>query len=257
MARSHLFPSVTVDYPSSDGQPMAETDFQRKPLTYAVDALGVYFQDREDVYVSGNLFIYYEEGNPQAVVAPDVFVVVGAVKRDRSSYLLWQEPKGPDFVIEITSRSTRSADQGPKRGTYAFLGVEEYWQYDPTGDYLVPALQGFRLEGDHYVQMAATALSESDVSLHSRVLGLELRLEQGQFRFYDPGTQQPLFSLQEAEQARLAAEQAQLAAEQAQLAAEQARQQSEEQARHEAAARQAAEDRIAELEARLREQQDR
>src|SRR5712692_362625 len=89
-----------IEYPSSDGLPMAESDSQRKPLTYAVEALDLYFQERADVYVSGNLFIYYEEGNPEAVVAPDVFVVFGAPKHRRSSYMLWNEPKAPDFVME-------------------------------------------------------------------------------------------------------------------------------------------------------------
>ncbi len=112
-----------VDYPDSDGQPVAETDFQRIPLWYANDALARYFRDQEDVYVSANMFLYYEEGNPRAVVAPDVFVVVGTPKGDRRSYKLWEEPKGPDFVLEITSHSTRTTDQGPKRRIYAELGV--------------------------------------------------------------------------------------------------------------------------------------
>jgi hypothetical protein len=85
MVRSVSVSPDTMVYPSSDGLPMAETDFQRRSLMYAVDALDVYFQDREDVYVSGNLFIYYEEGNPKAVVAPDVFVVIGTGKYDRPS----------------------------------------------------------------------------------------------------------------------------------------------------------------------------
>src|SRR6266852_7705014 len=130
-----------VDYPSEDGQPMAESDFQREALTYAVEALGAYFQERADVYASGNLCIYYEEGNPEAVVAPDVFVVFGAPKRDRSTYLLWNEPKGPDFVLEITARSTRSKDQGVKRGVYAFLGVRGYVKNKQTQDYLTPPLK--------------------------------------------------------------------------------------------------------------------
>lgn len=128
-------PVDRIDYPDSDGQPMAESDFQRTPLIYAVESLRIYFQDRADVYVSGNLFLYYEPGNPRAVVAPDVFVVIGAPRHDRASYKLWEEPKGPDFVLEITSRSTYTEDQGVKRGVYALLGVREYWQYDPTGDF--------------------------------------------------------------------------------------------------------------------------
>jgi Uma2 family endonuclease len=220
---------------------MAESDFQRKPLTYAVDALGLYFQDRPDVYVSGNLFIYYEEGNPKAVVAPDVFVVFGAPRHDRSTYRLWNEPKAPDFVLEITSRSTRSEDQGPKRGTYAFLGVREYVQYDPTQDYLRPPLQGFRLVGENYEPLPHTVLPDGTVVLPSEVLGLELRLRNGALRFFDPTTSRYLPSYQEAEQAR--------------RVAEQARQAAESRARQEAIARETAEARLAELEARLRELQ--
>jgi Uma2 family endonuclease len=223
MARSILYPTFPIDYPSSDGLPMAESDFQRDPLIYAVTALKVYFQERQDVYVSGNLFIYYEEGNPQAVVAPDVFVVLGAAKHDRPSYRLWQEPKAPDFVLEITSRSTRSEDQGSKRGLYAYLGIREYWQYDPTGDYLTPALQGQVLRGDHYEALPATRLGNGALSLHSAVLGLDVRLEQGRLRFFDPARDAYLLTYQETEQAR----------------------------QQEQAARQAAEARLADLQARL------
>ena len=197
-------PLATVEYPSSDGLPMAESDFQRKPLTYAVEALDIYFQHRADVYVSGNMFIYYEEGNPEAVIAPDVFVVFGTAKRERSSYFLWQEPKGPDFVLEITSRRTRSQDQGPKRGTYAFLGVPEYFQFDPTGDYLRPPLQGHRLVGDHYAALPTSQSPDGTLSVSSAVLGLELHVESGVLHFYDPTTGQKLLSHREAEQERQA-----------------------------------------------------
>jgi Uma2 family endonuclease len=200
-----LHPLATVEYPSSDGLPMAESDFQRKPLTYAVEALDIYFQHRADVYVSGNMFIYYEEGNPEAGVAPDVFVVFGTTRRERSSYFLWQEPKGPDFVLEITSRRTRSQDQGPKRGTYAFLGIPEYFQYDPTGDYLMPPIQGLHLVGDHYEALPTRQSPDGTLSVSSAVLGLELRLEGGVLHFYDPTTGQKLLSHREAEQERQAA----------------------------------------------------
>jgi Uma2 family endonuclease len=200
-----LHPLATVEYPSSDGLPMAESDFQRKPLTYAVEALDIYFQHRADVYVSGNMFMYYEEGNPEAVVAPDVFVVFGTAKRERSSYFLWQEPKGPDFVLEITSRRTRSQDQGPKRGTYAFLGIPEYFQYDPTGDYLRPPLQGLRLVGDHYESLPTRQSPDGTLSVSSAALGLELCVEGGVLHFYDPTTGQKLLSHREAEQERQAA----------------------------------------------------
>ena len=164
--------------------------------------LRTHFQERADVYVAGDMFIYYEEGNPEAVVAPDVFVVLGTTKRDRSSYMLWQEPKGPDFVLEITSRSTRTRDQSPKRGTYAFLGVREYFQYDPTHYYLVPALQSARLVAGSYQAMLPTTLPDGTLVLHSDVLGLDLRLEDDTLRFYDPAIGQRLLSHAEIEQTR-------------------------------------------------------
>jgi Uma2 family endonuclease len=240
MAVSVVQAPQRIHYPSSDGQPVAESDFQLQPLLYAVTTLRTHFQERADVYVAGNMFIYYEEGNPEAVVAPDVFVVLGTTKRDRASYMLWEEPKGPDFVLEITSRSTRTKDQGPKRGTYAFLGVREYFQYDPTHDYLVPALQGARLVAGSYQALLPTTLPDGTLVLHSEVLGLDVRLAEGTLRFYDPVTGQKLLSHAEIEQAL--------------RAVEQARREAEARAGREEAARQAAEARIAELEARLREQ---
>jgi Uma2 family endonuclease len=197
-----------IHYPDSDGLPMAESDFQRGPLTYAVEALSIHFADRPDVYVSGNLFIYYKEGDPEAVVAPDTFVVFGAPKRRPNSYRLWQEGKAPDFVIEITSEATHAKDQGPKRGTYAFLGVREYFQYDPTGDYLVPQLQGLRLSGMNYHPMPAQTLPDGTLALHSEVLALELRLIDGELRFFDPASGRKLMSHAEAEAARREAEEA-------------------------------------------------
>ncbi len=231
-----------IVYPDSDGRPMAESDFQLVPLIYALDALKAYFQSREDVYVAGDMFLYYEEGNPKAAVAPDVFVVLGAPKGDRHSYMLWKEPKAPDFVLEITSKSTRSEDQGVKRGVYAFLGVREYWQYDPTGDYLKPPLKGLRLVGENYEPLPAGIAEGGELSIHSEVLELDIRLEKGGLRFYDPATGRKLLSYQEIEQAR--------------QQAEQARQEAEQRLQQEAAARQALEARLAELETQLRRQQE-
>ena len=180
---STVLSPATVEYPSTDGKPVAESDFQRDYLWYAVGVLQQYFRARQDVYVSGNLLLYYDEGNPAASVAPDVFVVLGASNHRRTSYLLWQEPKAPDFVLEVTSRSTRKEDQGPKRELYRRLGVREYWQYDPTGDYLEPALQGCELRGGEYEALPAAERGAGRLVLRSAVLGLELRLEAGSFAF--------------------------------------------------------------------------
>ena len=236
-ARSVLSP-VAVEYPSTDGKPMAETDHQRTPLSYAVDRLRLHFRGRPDVYVSGNLFIYYEEGNPKAVVAPDVFVVMGADGRDRETYRLWEEPRGPDFVLEITSRSTRREDQTVKRDLYRRLGVREYWQYDPTNDWLTPPLQGLELIEGKYERLPARERSGGELALTSAVLGLELRLSERGLRFHDPRAGRDLPNLAETDDER--------------QRVEHALREAESRFDREAAARRAAQARVAELEALLR-----
>ena len=184
---------AAVDYPCSDGQPMAESDFQLKPLVYAITALQTHFLHQSQVYVAGDMFLYFKEGAPRAVVAPDVFVVVGAPKHMRMSYKLWEEPKAPDFVLEITSRSTRAEDQGRKREVYASLGVGEYWLFDPTGDWLAPRLKGFRLHEGEYRPLPSVALVGGGLSLHSEALGLEVRLDEDRsLRLHDPETGEDL-----------------------------------------------------------------
>ena len=211
---------VQIEYPDEDGKPIAEGDIQRKYMLYATDVLGIYFQSRLDVYVSGNLFIYYEQGNPESVVAPDVFVVFGVDNKDRRSYKTWEEQdKTPDFVLEITSKTTRTKDQGAKKGIYAFLGVREYFQYDPTGDYLNPQLQGLRLADGNYFPVATNTLPDG-MSLLSEVLGLELQVKAGEMRFYDAATGQKLLSHEEEAAARQEAEAARQEAEAARQEAE-------------------------------------
>ena len=219
-----------IDYPTTDGQPMAETDAQGIPLMNTVIGLRDHFRRRQDVYVSGNLLIYYQAGNVNASVAPDVFVVVGVPNHARDTYKLWEEGKAPDFVLEITSRSTRARDQTEKRALYERLGVEEYWQYDPTGDYLDPPLSGLRLSGGEYAELGPRRLADGTLALRSRVLGLELRIEGDELRFFDPATGEYVLTLTESNEERQRAE--------ARLA-------------REAAARRAAEARVAELEALL------
>ncbi|MEA5623364.1 Uma2 family endonuclease [Nostoc sp. UHCC 0251] len=206
-ASVEYIPVTPIEYPDEDGKPMAEGDIQFSYLTYVINALGIHFQNHPDVYVAGNLFIYYEKNYPESVVAPDVFVVFGVENRDRRSYKTWEENnQTPDFVLEITSKTTRSKDQGAKKGIYAFLGVSEYFQYDPTGDYLNPQLQGLHLVDGNYFPVAANTLPDGTVSLPSEVLGLELRLEAGKLRFYNPATGQTLLTHEEEATARQAAE---------------------------------------------------
>ncbi len=132
MARATVA-SETIDYPDSDGLPMAEGESQFWPILYVGAALDWYFQARDNVYVVGNLLLYYQEGDPGKSVSPDLMVVLGAPKHIRSSYRLWEEPKGPDIVLDIASESTYRIDRDEKREIYAGMGVLEYWQCDPAG----------------------------------------------------------------------------------------------------------------------------
>jgi Uma2 family endonuclease len=186
-----------VHYPETDGKPMAETDKHRREMNATIEALTDYFRNTPNVYVAGNLLLYYEEGNPSASVAPDVFVVKGVPKGDRRTYKLWEEGKAPNVVIEITSRSTRSEDVGVKRGIYAMLGVTEYFLYDPLEEYLEPALQGFRLIDGGYVRITPDVPGE----LHSRVLGLDVQIVDDELRLFDPHTGKVLLTPTEAQEA--------------------------------------------------------
>ena len=156
MARG-IVVAETIDYPDSDGLPMAENESQFWPILYVAPALDRYYQDRDDVYVVGNLLVYYQQGDGSKSVSPDLMVVFGASKHVRSSYRVWEEPKAPDFVLEIASESTYRTDRGEKRDTYADMGVVEYWQYDPVGSYLDPPLLGFRLVEGRYVPIPAVS----------------------------------------------------------------------------------------------------
>jgi Uma2 family endonuclease len=199
-----------VRYPESDGEPMAETDVHREQMLYLIEALKDYYRDRarnrDDVYVAGNLFVYYEEGNPQAVLAPDVFVVFGVPDEHRRTYKVWEEGQTPDVVFEITSTSTKAEDLGSKKGVYAYLGVKEYFLYDPLGDYLRPAFQGYALDEAVRLGVYRPIPSDEEGVLHSRQLGLTLRVEEDLLRLYDPATGEKLLTPQEAQAARRAAE---------------------------------------------------
>ncbi len=230
-------PPAAVDYPSSDGKPLAENDPQLHAILYAVGALRVYYRDRPDVYVSGDLLVYYEEGNPRVSVAPDVFVVFGVEDRRRMNYKVWEEGKGPDFVLEVASPSTWREDVQRKPAIYAGLGVREYFLFDPMGAHYTPRLRGYRMVDGAYEPLTAVASIDRTLTLHSEVLDLALRTQGEEIRFHDPATGEMLLSYEETDAARRAAE---------------VRIEREATERHAAEARAAAaEARVAELEARL------
>jgi len=167
MLMSVVIRKKVVHYPETDGKPMAETDRHYRLVTNTRFSLEWHFRQRDDVYVSGNLFVYYEEGNPKKCVAPDVFVVFGVPKRERRVYLVWEEGKGLDVVFEFTSRKTRNEDFGRKMDIY-----------------MEPPLLGFYRRGERWVRE-----EPKEGRLVSEVLGLEVVMVGEMLRLYDPKTQ--------------------------------------------------------------------
>jgi Uma2 family endonuclease len=187
----------TIYYPESDGKPMAESELHMEEMVYVWESLRGRFAEEPDVFVGANLFLYYRKGDPSGVVAPDGFVVRGVPKRlpgnrRRKKYLLWEEGKAPCFVLETTSSSTRREDRD-KAKIYHDLGVSEYFQFDPEGDYLKPRLQGVRLANGRYRPVRP----ESDGSLLSQTTGVLFRVEENRLRLTDAATGAPLLRHEE------------------------------------------------------------
>jgi Uma2 family endonuclease len=205
-------------YPTSDGKPMAETDWHRDLMLLLIEVLRAFYAGKR-VYVSGNLLVFYEEGNRRRHVSPDVWLARGVENRQRPNYLIWEEPRGPEFIIELTSSSTRDEDQRTKFALYRDTPkVREYFLFDPFGDYLDPPLQGYRLRGGRYVR-----IRPRNGRLPSQVLGLHLERDGDRLRVWDPTSGAWLPTLREAtERAEHRAEQAAQRAHQAEQHAIQA-----------------------------------
>jgi Uma2 family endonuclease len=176
-----------VEYPTSDGQPMAETLEHQQVMIDLIEGLRQRYAGVPGAWVAGNFFLCYERGNPRAHVAPDVMVAKGLDQRFRPNYLLWEE-KPPSLIVEVTSRSTRREDLGKKKSLYERFGTEEYVLYDPLDEYLKPRLQGHRLERGRFQPIPL----EADGSLRSRTTGLTFRPEGQRMRLVDSLTGKPI-----------------------------------------------------------------
>ena len=171
----------TLVYPESDGEPMAETEKHRKVMIDIIDILEQHFQHVSDVHVSGNLLLYYEEGNPRKSVSPDVFMVRGLSKKELRTYKTWEQPPTLDFVLELASPSTFRRDFTEKKEIYEkILRVKEYYIYDPYGE-IEPNFIGFRLVDAVYEPIVFV-----EGRLLSETLGLELEARDGMLALYNP-----------------------------------------------------------------------
>ena len=182
----------TLVYPESDGEPMAETPRHQQVMIDCMDILRSHFHGIPDVYVAGNMLLYYEEGNPRKSVSPDVFMVRGLSKKELRTYKTWEQPATLDFVLEVASPSTYTRDFNEKMEIYAkILRVKEYYIYDPYHE-IEPYFVGFRLVSETYDEIAFV-----NARLQSSVLGLELGEHEGMLRLYDPVKSAWLFTSQE------------------------------------------------------------
>ena len=233
---------LSIKYPDSDGEPMAENDYQLTAMMDVIPTLRERFDARDDVYAGGDMLIYYHMNDNETRVAPDVFVVFGTTKEKRNSWIVWREGKAPDIVMELASGSTWRRDMREKRDIYSEMGVVEYWRFDPTSNYFFPPLAGELLGENEYRTIELTTNSDGMVSGHSAILGLDIcALPDGNLRFYDSASGHWLRTLHEEAEAR--------------QAAEATRRQAEEAAERELAARQAAEEELRLLREQLRRYQ--
>ena len=173
-----------IEYPSREGQPLGETWLHVQAIMLLHQALEDFFRNRRDVFVASDLLWYWQEGSNQKI-APDVMVVPGVGTQPRRSFFSWEENGAvPAVVFEMASENTWRDDVDDKYDQYERLGVREYFLFDPEGLYLVPRLQGYRLNGTAYRRLRQTELTSE--------LGFGLRAEGPMLRLTDLKTGQPI-----------------------------------------------------------------
>ena len=140
---------------------------------------------------------------------PDLLVAFGvdpAAYEASGGYVVSEQGKPPDFVIEVASESTGEIDVGPKRDYYAALGIPEYWRFDETGEYHRTRLAGDVLVDGGYEPVEIEELPGGVLQGYSAALDLNLRWAAGELTFYDPAMGEPIASLESERRDRLAAE---------------------------------------------------
>lgn len=142
-------PQSQIIYPSTDGEPVAETYDHLYAILTTLEVLRQYLQGHRAT-VLANQFLYYAQGFPKLRVAPDVMVIYDVEPGGRDNYKIWEEKQVPKVIFEITSKGTQDDDKKNKKNLYEGLEVQEYWLFDPKGEWIEQKLQGYRLQGDIY-----------------------------------------------------------------------------------------------------------
>ena len=168
---------------------------QEKPLNYVSRLLWQRYRGREDVFISGAVFVSYDQRNGNARVAPDLFIAFGvpasAIRRNLPNFWLWETGKAPDFALEVASKSTAANDLGHKRRLYERLGIPEYWRLDPSpgAELYGQPLAGDRLVEGRYVPCQLHAADDGSAHSHSELLGLDFYWDEATgFDLLDPST---------------------------------------------------------------------
>ncbi|MBD3880276.1 Uma2 family endonuclease [Phormidium tenue FACHB-886] len=210
-----------VVYPSSDGEPLAETSVHVDAIINAVVVLRNYLENQQAI-VLADQFLYYAQGFPKLRVAPDIMVVFDVPSGARDNYKTWEEGQVPAVIFEITSAGTRDQDETVKKNLYESLEVNEYWQFDPKGEWIPEKLRGYRLQGEAYVPIADG---------RSQPLRLQLRVDGSLIAFHREDTGEKLLASNELVEAlrqeTIARQQAEALLGQERLRAEQERQRAE------------------------------
>jgi hypothetical protein len=187
-----LSPQVSIPtYPSSDGDPVAETFVHLYAMLITLEVLRQYLAGQRATVLS-NQFLYYAQGFPKLRVAPDVMVIFDVEPGGRDNYKIWEEGQTPAVIFEMTSAGTQEQDKSYKKTLYAQLEVEEYWLFDPKGEWISEKLQGYRLQGEEYVPITDHI---------SQCLNLRLVVEDTLIAFYRLDTGEKLLIPDELAQA--------------------------------------------------------
>ncbi|WP_413199174.1 Uma2 family endonuclease [Nostoc piscinale] len=186
-----------VFYPSSDGEPVAESYAHLCVLLATLEILRQYLVGQQAT-VLANQFLYYAQGFPKLRVAPDVMVIFNVAPGGRDNYKVWEEGEVPSVIFEMTSAGTKNHDQEFKKTLYEQLGVKEYWLFDPRGEWVQGQLRGYRLRQDSY---------ELITDNRSEPLGLRLQVEGELISFYREDTGEKLLNPTEQAQALREAQQ--------------------------------------------------
>ena len=132
---------------------------------------------------------------------------------DQRGYVIADQGKPPDFILEVASPSTAKIDTVDKRVDYAAFGVPEYWRFDHTGEFHGTRLAGDRLVGDRYEPIEITELEPDVLQGESEALNLLLRWESGRLGWYDPATGRHIPTFETEREGRLAERKGRLDAE--------------------------------------------